>query len=284
MVRNIKAAYLMLSPTLIWLLLFLVVPVAMIGVISFTTNTGFGGILYEFSTEAYKLAFSSLYAQAIWQSLWWAFLATLFCVLIGYPFAYYIAHAGKWKNLLLLLVMIPFWTNLLVRLYSWIILMNNQGVINNILLKLGIISEPITMLYTPFAVIIGLVYGFLPFMILPIYASIEQLDRSYLEAAEDLGANPIHTFFRVTLPLTFPGILSGIVMTFVPAVSVFVVTDLLTGGRLLMIGNVIKDAFLVEMNWQLGSAISLLLMALVLISIVILMKFTSKDNETSTFM
>ncbi|WP_240375911.1 ABC transporter permease [Bacillus piscicola] len=281
MIRNVRAAYLMLSPTLVWLLIFLVVPVGMIAVISFTTNLGFGGILYEFSTEAYRLAFSSLYAQAIWQSLWWSIVATVICGVIAYPFAYFIAHAGKWKNLLLLLVMVPFWTNLLIRLYSWIILMNNQGVINNILMKIGIIDEPITMLYTPFAVIIGLVYGFLPFMILPIYASIEQLDKTYLEAAEDLGANPVKTFLTVTLPLTFPGVLSGTIITFVPAVSVFVVTDLLTGGRLLMIGNVIRDAFLVEMNWQLGSAISLLLMILVLISIVVLMKFTSSEDDSS---
>ncbi|CDQ38569.1 ABC transporter permease [Virgibacillus salexigens] len=281
MIRNIRTAYLMLSPSLVWLLVFLVVPVGMITVISFTTNLGFGGILYEFSMEAYRLAFSSLYAKAIWQSLWWSVIATVICGIIAYPFAYFIAHAGKWKNFLLLLVMVPFWTNLLIRLYSWIILMNNQGVINNLLLKIGIIDEPITMLYTPFAIIVGLVYGFLPFMILPIYASIEQLDKTYLEAAEDLGANPVKTFLTVTLPLTFPGVLTGTIITFVPAISVFVVTDLLTGGRLLMIGNVIRDAFLVEMNWQLGSAISLLLMILVLLSIVVLIKFTSSDDDSS---
>src|SRR5690606_6308636 len=131
----------------------------------------------------------------------------------------------------------------------------------------------------PFAVIIGLVYGFLPFMILPIYASIEQLDRSYLEASEDLGASPVKTFLYVTLPLTFPGILAGIIITFVPAVSVFVVTDLLTGGKLLMVGNVIKDAFLIEMNWQLGAALSLLLMILVLLSLMIFMRFTSRKDR-----
>ncbi|TMN23267.1 ABC transporter permease [Lentibacillus cibarius] len=281
MIRNIRTAYLMLSPTVFWFLFFLIIPVSMIAVISFATNIGFGDILYDFNIEAYQSAFSSLYAKAILQSLWWSIIATVLCGIIAYPFAYFIANAGKWKNFLLLLVMVPFWTNLLIRLYSWIVLMNNQGVINNILLKTGIIDEPIKMLYTPFAVIVGLVYGFLPFMILPIYASIEQLNKTYLEAAEDLGANPIKTFFAVTLPLTFPGVLSGAIMTFVPAISVFVVTDLLTGGRLLMIGNVIRDAFLVEMNWPLGSAISLLLMILVLLSMITLMKFTSSDDESS---
>lgn len=277
--RTVRTAYSMLSPSLLWLLLFLILPVGMIAVISFTTNAEFGGILYEFSTEAYQLAFSSLYAKVIWQSLAWAFIATVLCLVIAYPFAYFIAHAGKWKNMLLLLVMVPFWTNLLVRLYSWIIILNNHGVINNLLMNLGIISEPIKMLYTPFAVIIGLVYGFLPFMILPIYSSIEQLDKTYLEASEDLGANPVKTFLRITLPLTFPGILAGIIITFVPAISVFVVTDLLTGGKLLMIGSVIRDAFLIEMNWQLGSALSILLMALVLLSILVFMKFTSSKDK-----
>lgn len=277
--RNIKQAYTMLSPSLIWFLLFLIIPIGMITVISFTTNLGFGGILYEFSTEAYRLAFSSLYAKVLWHSFLWAFISTIICILIAYPFAYFIANAGKWKNMLLLLVMIPFWTNLLVRLYSWVILLNEHGAINNILIKLGLISEPISMLYTPYAVIIGLIYGFLPFMILPIYASIEQLDKSYLEASEDLGANPIKTFFRVTLPLTLPGVIAGSLITFIPAISVFVVTDLLAGGRLLMVGNVIKDAFIVEMNWQLGAALSLLLMLLVLISILLFMRFSSKEDK-----
>lgn len=283
MFKNIKLAYLMLSPSLIWLLLFLVIPLVMIAVISFTVSQGFGGVVFDFSTQAYQLAFSSLYVKVIWHSLLWAFVSTVICLLISYPFAYFIAHAGKWKNVLLFLVMIPFWTNLLVRLYSWIILLNNDGVINNVLMHLGIISDPITMLYTPFSVIIGLVYGFLPFMILPIYSSIEQLDKTYLEAAEDLGANPVKTFFRVTLPLTFPGVLAGFVITFVPAVSVFVVTDLLTGSKLVMIGNVIRDAFLMGMNWQLGSALSILLMILVLLSLVLFMKFTSSKNKNLLF-
>src|SRR5690606_20151240 len=130
---------------------------------------------YEFSTDAYSSAFSSLYAKVIWQSIWWALLATIVCLVIAYPFAYFIANAGKWKNILLLLVMVPFWTNLLIRLYAWIILLNNQGVVNNFLIKLGFIDEPLALMYSPGGVILGLVYGFLPFMILPIYSSIEQL-------------------------------------------------------------------------------------------------------------
>ena len=269
----------MLSPTLFWLLLFLLVPLGFITVISFTTNLGFGGILYEFSTEAYRLAFSAIYAKVIWNSLLWSGIGTILCLIIAYPFAYFIAHAGKWKNLLLLLVMVPFWTNFLILIYAWIVLLNSKGVINNLLLSIGLISEPIAMLYTPYAVVIGIVYGFLPFMVLPIYASIEQLDHSYLEAAEDLGAGPVKAFIRVTLPLTAPGIFAGILLTFIPALSVFVITDLLTGGKLLMVGNIIRDAFIVEMNWQLGSALSLLLTILVIIAIYLFMKFTSSEDR-----
>lgn len=252
----------------------------MVTVISFTTNEGYGGIVYEFSTEAYETAFlSSMYLKVIMNSIVWALIATIICLVLAYPFAYLIAHAGTWKNMLILLVMIPFWTNLLVRLYAWIILLNGEGVINNLLLNLGFISEPLKLMYTPGAVILGIVYGFLPFMILPIYSSIEQLDKTYLEAAEDLGANPVKTFFTVTLPLTLPGILAGFIITFVPAVSVFVVTDLLTGSKYVMVGNVIRDAFLVEMNWQLGSALSILLMLLVLLSVLVFMKFTSSKDK-----
>lgn len=281
--KQLRMAYGLLSPSLIWLLLFLLFPLGLIAVISFTTNLGFGGILYEFSTEAYRLAFSSLYAEVIWKSLLWAGIGTFIALLIAYPFAYFIAHAGKWKNILLVLVMIPSWVNFLILMYAWIILLNSQGVVNNMLVNLGFIAEPLTMLYTPYAVIIGVVYGFLPFMILPIYASVEQLDHSLLEAAEDLGAKPYKAFFKVTLPLTAPGIFAGILLTFIPALSVFTITDILTGGKLLMIGNIIRDAFIVEMNWQLGATISILLTILVLLSIFLFTKFTSKEDQNLLF-
>ena len=279
MIRNIRMAYGMLSPSLLWLLFFLMIPVGLMGVISFTTNLGFGGILYEFSIQAYKTAFSSLYAEVIWKSFLWSGIGTLISLFIAYPFAYFIAHAGIWKNVLLLLVMIPSWVNFLILMYAWIILLNSQGVVSTLLINIGIIQEPLTILYTPYAVIIGVVYGFLPFMILPIYASIEQLDHSLLEAAEDLGAKPFKAFFTVTLPLTAPGIFAGILLTFIPALSIFTITDILTGGKLLMIGNIIRDAFIVEMNWQLGSAVSLLLTILVLIAIALFTRFTSDEDR-----
>jgi spermidine/putrescine transport system permease protein len=283
MIKNIKLAYSLLSPSLIWLLVFLVVPVAMIAFISFTVSDGYGGTIYEFSISSYKLAFSSFYLKIIWQSALWALSATLISLVMAYPFAYFIARVDKWKNVLLILVMIPFWSNLIVRLYSWTTLLNDEGIINNILLHLGLISEPIKMLYTPFAMIVGMVYGFLPFMILPLYSSIEQLNQSYLEAAEDLGATPVKTFLKVTLPLTFPGIIAGFMITFIPEISIFVVADLLGGNKQVMIGNVIRDSFLVEMNWQLGAALSILLMVLVLLSVFLFMKFTSSKDRNLLF-
>ena len=279
MVRNLRAAYSMLSPSILWLLLFLLIPLIIIFIISFTINGGYGETIYQFSVESYKMAFSSLYAKIIWNSIVVAFNTTIICLIIAYPFAYFIVHAGKWKNLLLILVMIPFWSNLVIRLYAWIIILNQDGVINTALQGLGIISEPLSLLYTDGAVLVGMVYGFLPFMILPIYSSIEQLDKTYLEAAEDLGASPVKTFLKVTLPLTMPGILAGVIITFIPALSVFVTTDLLSGGNLVMIGNVIRDAFMAEMNWQFGSALAMLLMGLVLLSVLLFARFTSSEDK-----
>lgn len=279
MVNTLRRAYGMIGPSFIWFVMFLIIPIALIVVISFTTSEGYGDIIYQFSANAYKEAFNSLYLKVVLQSLLWSLITMVACLVLAYPFAYFIAHAGKWKNSLLLLVMIPFWTNLLIRLYAWVILLNNKGVINNVLLHLDIIKEPIKLMYTPYAVVIGMVYAFLPFMILPIYSSIEQLDKSYLEASEDLGANPIKTFFKVTLPLTFPGILAGCILTFVPAVGVFVVTDLLTGGNLVMIGNIIRDAFMIGVDLQLGAALAILIAILVLVMLLVFMKFTSSRNK-----
>lgn len=283
MIKNVRIAYSLLSPSLFWLIIFLLAPLGMISVISFTTNIGFGGILYEFSVDAYKLAFSSLYAEVLWKSFLWAGIGSFISLLIAYPFAYFIAHSGKWKNILIILVMIPQWVNFLILMYAWIILLNSEGVINNLLVNLGILQEPITMLYTPYAIVIGVIYGFLPLMILPIYSSLENLDHSLLEAAEDLGAKPFQAFLRVTIPLTIPGMFAGILLTFIPALSVFTISDILTGGKLLMIGSIIRDAFIDEMNWQLGSAISLLITLLVLILILIFTKFTSKEDQNLLF-
>ncbi|MDB4865881.1 MAG: potB, partial [Cohnella sp.] len=185
---------------------------------------------------------------------------------------------AKYRNLLLLFVIVPFWTNSLIRTYAWIVLLRTEGVINTILLQLGLIHSPLTLLYNDTAVLIGLVYTMLPFMILPLYASIEKLDKSYLEAASDLGAKPWQTFVKVTLPLTAPGVMAGTLLVFIPALGLFFIPDLMGGSKSILIGNLIKNQFLSARDWPFGSAISIILMALTLLFIAAYVRVT-KDKE-----
>jgi spermidine/putrescine transport system permease protein len=195
------------------------------------------------------------------------------CLLLGYPTAYVIARGGKWKELLLFLVVLPFWTSFLVRTFAMIFLMRDGGFINTMLMNIGVIDEPISMLYTPFAVMTGLVYGFLPFMVLPIYASLEKLDLSLLEAAEVLGARSTKRFLRVTLPLSMPGVVAGSLLVFIPALGSFLTSDLLGGAKEILIGNLVQNQFTTARNWPFGSAASFIVMALVLVSVMIYLRF-----------
>jgi spermidine/putrescine transport system permease protein len=197
----------------------------------------------------------------------WSVACTVISLLLGYPVAYAIARAGRWKSFLLFLVVLPFWTSFLVRTFAMIFLMRDTGLINSWLLRLGVIESPVTMLYTPFAVMVGLVYGFLPFMILPIYASLEKLDLSLLEAAEVLGARPAARFRRVTLPLSMPGVVAGCLLVFIPALGSFLTADLLGGAKQLMIGNLVQNQFSAARDWPFGSAASFIVMALVLAAV-----------------
>jgi spermidine/putrescine transport system permease protein len=189
------------------------------------------------------------------------------CLLLGYPVAYLVARAGRWRAVLLFLVVLPFWTSFLVRTFAMIFLLRDSGLVNTVLLGLGLIEAPLTLLYTPFAVLLGLVYGFLPFMILPIYASLEKLDPTLLEAAETLGATPMARFWRITLPLSLPGVVAGCFLVFIPAMGSFLTSDLLGGAKELMIGNLIQNQFAAARNWPFGSAASFVVTALVLVSV-----------------
>jgi spermidine/putrescine transport system permease protein len=215
----------------------------------------------------YAQAFDGLYLNLFVFSLWLALLTTLVTLLISFPVALFIARAPKrWRNLLIFLVMVPFWTNFLVRTYALQFLMRANGPINTALMGLGIISEPISILSTPVAVLIGLVYGELPFMILPLYASLEKFDWAMLEAAQDLGANTLRAFVRVMLPMTMPGVLAGSILVFVPSVGSYITVELMGGGKINMIGRVIASQFGVASNWPFGSAIALLLMVVVTVA------------------
>ncbi|TJY41566.1 ABC transporter permease [Cohnella pontilimi] len=273
-----------LSPVTVWMIVLFLLPLILVLAVSFMSRNIFGGIEYTFSLDNYIRYFDPLYLKILWVSCQLAFLTTVFCLLIGYPFAYIIARSpAKYRNVLLLFVIVPFWTNSLIRTYAWIILLRTEGVINTILLHIGIIDKPLTMLYNDTAVLIGLVYTMLPFMILPLYASIEKLDKALLEAASDLGARPRQTFWKVTLPLTAPGIMAGTLLVFIPALGLFFIPDLMGGSKAILIGNLIKNQFLTARDWPFGSAISIILMALTLLFIAVYVKI-SKDKAGKDLM
>ncbi len=271
-----------LLPALLAMLVFVVVPLLIVVVFSFREADPFGGVRQNFSLEAYlrllferdflddSLVFSTSTLRIFWRSLWLALATTLLSLAFALPVAYYIARqpAGR-KNTLLLLVTIPFWTNLLIRTFCWILILRDTGLINTFLQNVGLISQPLPLLYTNAAVLLGLVYSYIPFMILPLYASLERLDVRLLEAAHDLYANRWRVFAKVTWPLAMPGVVAGCILVFIPALGAFITPQLLGGGRNLMLGSLIQLQFSSGRNWPFGAAVSLLLMAFVLLALLI---------------
>ncbi|GAB3530145.1 spermidine/putrescine ABC transporter permease PotB [Photobacterium alginatilyticum] len=243
-----------------WLLLFVFIPNLMIIGTSFLTRDDANLIEMTFTLDNYIRLFDPLYAKVMLHSFYMALVATLLCLVIGYPFAYAIAKMPvKWRPFMLFLVIVPFWTNSLIRTYGLKIMLGTRGVFNNALLYLDIIDKPIRIMYTEYAVMVGLVYILLPFMVLPLYSAIEKLDHNYIEAARDLGANKLQTFTRVIIPLTMPGIIAGCLLVLLPALGMFYVSDLLGGAKNLLIGNVIKSQVLNARDWPFGAATSIAL-------------------------
>ena len=251
-----------------WLIFFVLIPNLLVLTVSFLTRDGSDFYALPFTLDNYANLFNPLYAQVVWNSLYMSGIATIICLLIGYPFAFMVSKINpKYRPFLLFLVVLPFWTNSLIRIYGMKVFLGVKGVLNTMLMDMGILSEPIRILNTEVAVIIGLVYLLLPFMILPLYSAIEKLDGRLLEAARDLGANAVQRFFRVILPLTMPGIVAGCLLVLLPAMGMFYVADLLGGAKVLLVSNVIKSEFLISRNWPFGSAISIgltILMALLI--------------------
>ncbi len=255
-------------PVITWMIGFFVIPVIFIVAISFCTRGEAGEIIYDFTLSSYAKLINPLYIKIFVNSLLVAGSATILCLLFGYPFAYIIARASKkYKPILLLLIILPFFTNSLVRTYAMIILLRSEGIINAYLLKLHLISEPLKLLYNNTAVMIGMTYMMFPFMVLPLYASIEKLDKRLIEAAADLGASPLRAFLKVTLPLTKGGIISGSMLVFIPALGLFFITDLMGGSKVVLMSNLIKNQFLTARNWPLGSAISVILI-LIMVAVI----------------
>ena len=252
-------------PPSFWLLAFFIIPLGFLFVMSFGDKAVIDGEVsiteYAYFTgfTNYIRAFDPLYLTIIWKSIWVSGLATVLCLVTAYPIAFGICFApDKWKPLLLLLVILPFWINLLIRTYALIAVFRTQGYVNLVLGTVGI--GPFEMLYNNFAVIFGLVYVYMPFMVLPLYATIERLDKSFLEASLDLGASQFRTFLSVTVPLTMPGIVSGVILVFIPCLGSFLTPDLLGGANAIMIGNVIERQFKAANDWPFGAALSFLLM------------------------
>ena len=256
--------YLLLAPGAAWLLLFFALPLLIVLLYSFFTRGPYGNVVYDFTLDNYARLANPIYLQILIRSLWMAVTAMLISLLLGYPLAWFIVRQpSRWRPLLLLLVIIPFWTNFLVRTYAIIVLLRTEGVINGLLQSWGVIEAPLDLLYNAGAVTLGLVYGYLPFMVLPIYASLEKLDPSLMEAAQDLGANAWRSFWRVMLPLTMPGVAAGSILVFIPAIGAFITPDLLGGAKVMMIGNLIDQQFLSARNWPFGAAVSIVLMLIV---------------------
>lgn len=243
-----------------WLTLFVLVPNVMIIGTSFLTRDEANLIELTFTLDNYARLMDPLYAKVLWHSFYMAIIATFMCLVIGYPFAYIVAKMPpKWRPFMLFLVIVPFWTNSLIRTYGLKIVLGTQGILNKSLMAIDIIDKPMRIMYTETAVMIGLVYILLPFMILPLYSAIEKLDDTYIEAAKDLGANKLQTFTRVVLPLTMPGIIGGCLLVLLPALGMFYVSDLLGGAKNLLIGNVIKSQVLNARDWPFGAATSIAL-------------------------
>jgi spermidine/putrescine transport system permease protein len=252
-------------PAILWMIAFFFLPLLSVFVISFAARGTYGGVQWTFSLSNYTEIFHPLYLRVYLRSFLLALGTTGLCLGLGFPLAYFIARCpARWEGVWLLLVMIPFWTNFLVRTYAWMFILGTEGLVNTTLTQLGLISSPIEILYSDFAILIGLVYGYLPFMVLPLYAALARLDLSVVEAARDLYATGWPVFRRVILPLTKPGVIAGCLLVFIPSVGAFITPDLLGGARTMMVGNLIQHEYLVVRDWPFGSAISFVLMALVL--------------------
>lgn len=260
---------LLLGPGLLYLAVLFLLPLLAIVVISFLESNRFGQLRWEVTFDSFVRALDPLYLRVLASSVAIAGVTTLLAVLIGYPTAWAIARLpARWRLVVLILVVLPFWTNFLVRTYAWIVLLNTEGPVSGVLQGLGLIDAPLQLLYTPGAVVAGLLYAYLPLMILPLYVAIDRLDPELREAARDLGAGRARVFLTVTLPMTLPGALTGAIFVFVPSLGNFVIPELLGGGKTVMIGNLIRDQFLKTRNWPLASVLALSILGILLVLLI----------------
>ena len=279
--RRLRGEALTIVPLYLFTLVFVAGPLVYMVVLSFLTRAETWGVVGEFTLENYADIFQPVYLQTFWESIKLAVISTVLIAAIGYPFGYFMAKLPpKWKKRAMLLLMIPFWTSSLIRLYGWIVIFRANGVLDTALMGLHITSEPLKLLYTYPAVVVGMVYALLPFMIFSVYSSAEKLDFSLVEAARDLGASSLRAFFTVSFKLTLPGLLSGVVLTFVPSMGLFFIADILGGNKVVLVGNLIQEQLLKTHNWPFAAALSVALLLLTTLILFLYRKVSGvKDLE-----
>ena len=261
--RRLRGEALTVLPLYVFTLLFVLGPIVYMIVLSFLTRAETWGVLPEFTLQNYKNIAEPVYLETFWESIKLALTSTVLVILIGYPFGYFMAKlTAKWKKRTMMLLMIPFWTSSLIRLYGWIIIFRAGGILDKLLMALHVTEKSVKILYTYPAVVVGMVYALLPFMIFAVYSSAEKLDFSLVEAARDLGASPMKAFLTVSLKLTLPGLLSGVVLTFVPSMGLFFIADILGGNKVVLVGNLIQEQLMKTHNWPFAAALSVALLAL----------------------
>ncbi|WP_343216243.1 ABC transporter permease [Clostridium frigoris] len=284
--KNMKeniSKVLTIVPISFWMLFFVAIPLLYIVFISFMQRGDDGSIVYVATISNYTRMARPLYVKVFWDSILVAFTTTIFTLGFGYPFAYFATKIKKYKILIMLLIMAPFLTNSLIRTYGWIVILSTEGILNHALLITGIIKEPLKMLYSYGAVMIGMIYTMFPFMVLPLYNSIDKMDKAYIEAAKDLGASKWKTFRTVTVPLTMPGIVAGCILVFVPSVGLFFIPDLMGGSNVMLIGNLIENQFMESNDWPFGAALSIVMIFISLILILVYVKIIDKKLDTEVF-
>ena len=267
---------LFLTPAALVMVTLFSVPMLIVCTYSLLSRGPYGGVLQPWTLENYQRVFDPLYLSILWRSVWISAISTTACLLLGFPLALFISRSGKRRILYLNLVMLPFWTSFLIRTYAWMSLLRDTGLVNTALQMLHLISSPLPLLFNGGAVILGLVYGYLPFMVLPLYATLEKMDPALLDAAQDLGASHWVALWKVVIPLSKAGMFAGSLLVFIPCLGAYLTPDLMGGGKTVMIGNLVQNQFTNSRDWPFGSALSLLLMAIVLV----LLRLIARREET----
>jgi spermidine/putrescine transport system permease protein len=271
---------LLVLPAWAWFVVFFFIPLCFMVVYSFGINSGFFTVKFGFHMDQYQRLWDPIYLKIYRDTFFMAATGTIGCLLIGYPFAYFLAtRASKHRTLLFFLVIVPFWTSLLIRTYAWILILNEKGPLSEFLQRIGFLSKPLDILYTNNAVLIGVIYDYLPLMIFPLYVAIERMDRSLIEASRDLGAGRLRSFLRVTIPLTLPGIMTGCLLTFIPMMGEYVVPTILGGAKSFLVGSLVANEILTAIDWPFGAAISMGLVAVLLVAIFFYLKVVGGKAE-----